>query len=110
MITAICGCLVVGLLTYGIVETIHHSSLFVPLIAELEVRNKFINELISCPHCLSYYAAAWAALVVILILPSWDITTLPLLLVIWFGGRKLAGLMNDVFHKFERLHTMSLSE
>lgn len=110
LITILAGMLIVGLVTYGIVETIHHSSLFRELKDYLETSSSMLDQLVNCPHCISYYVSAWAALAYLITIPEFESGLSGMFLLCWFGGRKIASLMNDLLRKVERMHTPHFEE
>lgn len=92
-----------ALMTYAIVETLHHSEFFAAARARLEAIGGFAGGLFACPFCLSHWAAAWSALVGLYLMPPRDwIEGVCVWLVLWLGGRALANLLNDLAHGFVR--------
>jgi len=116
MVDVLIGALLVGLGTWGAVETWRHASLFdVPrayaeTLAELDGIVGWCGRMLSCPHCVSYHVAALLALIAVAGFISRDDAGLGAVgcvaswVLIWLAGRKLAGVLSDACHCIERLH------
>ena len=85
---------------WQMVETFHHGSIFEKFRAQMEVREGFIPELLSCPFCLSHWTAAGFTALVLACHPveGW----MYLAPIIWLTIVRMSNVMNDVGHRFCR--------
>lgn len=97
MIYLICWLLPTAAANWAAVETLHHGSIFDNPRAWLQARGGFINDLVSCPFCLSHWTAmALTASVFAVLVTDWKYGALAP--VYWLAVVRGSNLCNDYFH------------
>jgi hypothetical protein len=92
-----------------IIETFRHGSIFAETRAKYEAGDRFIDELISCPFCLSHWVAAGTVLwyvIAFLLFESW-LRILVSVPIYTFAVSRGAQLVNDVLAPFSRTPSQS---
>lgn len=85
--------------TWCCVEVLHHSQFFSRFRAYIEARGGFINDLVSCPYCLSHWIGAGVSAISIVVFESTlSAGTVGLWFLIWTAAVRCANLLNDVTH------------
>lgn len=113
--------IVAALATWQIVEIWHHSALFVNSRAAVENWENKIGQLLSCPFCLSPYAAAAVLCCLTLRVPtsglaSWLAIFLSYVVLLAqaaihaFAVARLANLGNDFFYTYCRTPRFTINE
>ena len=73
-ITLLLDGLILGVVSYFLVWTVHHASIFENLIAWAAMSNTFIKRIIACSTCLTYHT-------------SLVVVSIPALLLVWDPGK-----------------------
>lgn len=89
MIEILLAIVVLGIAINSTVECIHHALIFERMRAYFEAKDGLLNDIISCPYCLSYHVGWFLSLFMMTFLPWWS------WIIVWLASTRVAQLIND---------------
>ena len=87
---------ITGVVTYNVVWIVHTGELFKGLLEKMHSSDNesFINDMVTCPVCFSYWVSAWSAIMGLCCMPLgiWPITCD--FIVLWLLTQTVASKLN----------------